>query len=86
MNSSCSAGTGLFLEEQVFRLGIKLEDFSDYTDKATSIPRIAGRCSVFSKTDMIHHQQNGTKIEDILLELSYALARNYRFRVLSIIK
>lgn len=81
MNSSCSAGTGSFLDEQVSRLGIKSSEFSDYIQRATQIPRIAGRCSVFSKTDMIHHQQEGVKIEDILLGLSYALARNFKANI-----
>jgi predicted CoA-substrate-specific enzyme activase len=81
MNSSCSAGTGSFLEEQVSRLGISLYEYSDYTQKATTIPRIAGRCSVFSKTDMIHHQQEGVKTEDILLGLAYALVRNFKANV-----
>jgi predicted CoA-substrate-specific enzyme activase len=81
MNSSCSAGTGSFLEEQASRLGIELDDFSNCIEKATKIPRIAGRCSVFSKTDMIHHQQEGVKTEDILLGLSYALIRNYKANV-----
>lgn len=81
MNSSCSAGTGSFLEEQVSRLGISLYEYSDYAQKATTIPRIAGRCSVFSKTDMIHHQQEGVKTEDILLGLAYALVRNFKANV-----
>ncbi|GMA97262.1 acyl-CoA dehydratase activase [Pelosinus sp. IPA-1] len=81
MNSSCSAGTGSFLEEQVSRLGISLYEYSDYTEKATTVPRIAGRCSVFSKTDMIHHQQEGVKTEDILLGLAYALVRNFKANV-----
>ncbi|MBC8014506.1 MAG: CoA activase [Sporomusaceae bacterium] len=81
MNSSCSAGTGSFLEEQVSRLGISLYEYSDYAEKATTIPRIAGRCSVFSKTDMIHHQQEGVKTEDILLGLAYALVRNFKANV-----
>ncbi|PAB58378.1 acyl-CoA dehydratase activase [Anaeromicrobium sediminis] len=82
MNSSCSAGTGSFLEEQVSRLGLKLEDYSEYIKKATSIPRIAGRCSVFAKTDIIHHQQEGIKTEDMLLGLAYALVRNYKGSVI----
>lgn len=86
MNSSCSAGTGSFLEEQVSRLGIELDEYSSYIRRATKIPRIAGRCSVFSKTDMIHHQQEGVKTEDILLGLSYALARNYKANVVQHIK
>ncbi|WP_242824185.1 acyl-CoA dehydratase activase [[Clostridium] dakarense] len=82
MNSSCAAGTGSFLEEQAYRLSVDIKDISKHIEKATSIPRIAGRCSVFSKTDMIHHQQDGTKIEDILLGLCYALVRNYRANVI----
>ena len=81
MNSSCAAGTGSFLEEQASRLFVDIQNISSYIDKATKIPRIAGRCSVFSKTDMIHHQQDGTKIEDILLGLCYALVRNYKANV-----
>ncbi len=85
-NSSCSAGTGSFLEEQVSRLGIDLDEYASYVERATKIPRIAGRCSVFSKTDMIHHQQEGVEIEDILLGLSYALVRNYKANVVQRIK
>lgn len=82
MNSSCAAGTGSFLEEQASRLSVDIKNISSYIEKATKIPRIAGRCSVFSKTDMIHHQQDGTKIEDILLGLCYALVRNYKANVI----
>lgn len=82
MNSSCAAGTGSFLEEQSYRLSVDIKDISKHIEKATSIPRIAGRCSVFSKTDMMHHQQDGTNIEDILLGLCYALVRNYRANVI----
>lgn len=82
MNSSCSAGTGSFLEEQASRLELKLEDYSLYASRAKTIPRIAGRCSVFAKTDIIHHQQKGTPIEDILLGLAYAVIRNYRVAVM----
>ncbi len=78
MNSNCSAGTGSFLEEQVSRLNLAIEDYSIYAAKSTHIPRIAGRCSVFAKTDIIHHQQEGVSVEDILQGLAYALVRNYR--------
>jgi len=82
MNTSCAAGTGSFLEEQALRLSIDIKDISSYIDKATEIPRIAGRCSVFSKTDMIHHMQDGVKVENILQGLCYALVRNYKANVL----
>jgi predicted CoA-substrate-specific enzyme activase len=82
MNSSCSAGTGSFLEEQMSRLKLKLEDYAAYAAKGCSIPRIAGRCSVFAKTDITHHQQEGVPVEDILLGLSHAMVRNYRGAVM----
>ena len=82
MNSNCSAGTGSFLEDQMSRLNLKLEDYSKYSDRAQSIPRIAGRCSVFAKTDIIHHQQEGVAVPDILLGLAYALIRNYKGAVI----
>ncbi|MFT9496558.1 acyl-CoA dehydratase activase [Anaerosolibacter sp.] len=81
MNSNCSAGTGSFLEEQVSRLGIKLNDYAALTEEAAFIPRIAGRCSVFAKTDIIHHQQEGIAVKEILLGLAYALVKNYRANV-----
>jgi predicted CoA-substrate-specific enzyme activase len=81
LNSSCASGTGSFLEEQASRLGISLDTLSATADRATKVPRIAGRCSVFSKTDMIHHQQEGAKVEDILLGLVFAMVRNFRASV-----
>ncbi|TAJ12126.1 CoA activase [Marinilabiliaceae bacterium JC017] len=77
-NSDCAAGTGSFLEEQAARLNIKIQDYATLTQKATSIPRIAGRCSVFAKTDIIHHQQEGVSQEDILKGLAYAIVKNYK--------
>ncbi len=82
MNSGCSAGTGSFLEEQMSRLNLPLEDYSRLVEKAKSLPRIAGRCSVFAKTDIIHHQQEGTPVEDILLGLAYGVVQNYRTGVM----
>ena len=38
MNSSCSAGTGSFLEEQVSRLNLELEDYSVLAARAETIP------------------------------------------------
>ena len=46
--------------------------------KSVDPPRIAGRCSVFAKSDMIHHQQIATPLHDIVAGLCFALARNFR--------
>lgn len=77
-NSNCAAGTGSFIEQQMLRLNLPLEKFSDIAQKADTVPRIAGRCSVFAKTDIIHHQQEGVPIGDILLGLAYSVVRNYK--------
>ena len=81
-NSNCSAGTGAFFEEQASRLQLQLEDISPLVRNAKTIPAIAGRCSVFSKTDMIHRMQEGMPAADILLGLCYALVRNYKSTIL----
>jgi len=81
-NSDCAAGTGSFLEEQASRLNIAIEDYSEHVQKAKSIPRIAGRCSVFAKTDIIHHQQEGVPAEDILKGVAYAIIKNYKGAVI----
>ncbi len=80
-NSDCSAGTGSFLEEQALRLGIDLCKLSDLTEQASSVPRLAGRCSVFAKTDIVHLQQEGVAVSDILLGLCYAVIRAFKASV-----
>ena len=77
MNSVCSAGTGSFLDQQAFRLQIDIEEFGKLALKSKTPPRIAGRCSVFAKSDMIHLQQVGTPHYDVVAGLCYALARNF---------
>lgn len=78
MNGECAAGTGSFFEDQMYRLGLPLCEYSECVKKAVSVPRLAGRCSVFAKTDLIHRQQEGIPKEDILLGLAYAVVRNFR--------
>ncbi len=82
MNTNCSAGTGSFLEEQLSRLNLSLEAFDPLAEESTSVPRIAGRCSVFAKTDIIHHQQEGVPVNDILKGLAYAVTKNFRGSVM----
>ncbi len=77
LNSQCSAGTGSFLDQQAERLGLSIEKFSKLALESDNPPRIAGRCSVFAKSDIIHLQQVGTSQADIVNGLCYAVARNY---------
>jgi predicted CoA-substrate-specific enzyme activase len=77
LNLICSAGTGAFLDAQSFRLGIPVEKFGELALKSKNPTTIASRCSVFAESDMIHKQQIGHKIEDIVAGLCDGLVRNY---------
>ncbi len=84
MNSLCAAGTGSFLDQQANRLGLSIEDeFGELAIKSKHPPRIAGRCSVFAKSDMIHLQQIATPDYDIVAGLCYAVARNFKSAIAS---
>jgi predicted CoA-substrate-specific enzyme activase len=77
-NSACAAGTGSFLDQQARRLG--LADSSALADLALknkgAVPKIASRCAVFAKTDLIHAQQEGYCLAAICDGLCYGLAKN----------
>lgn len=77
MNTVCAAGTGSFLDRQAARLNIPIEKFGDYALESKNPVRIAGRCAVFAESDMIHKQQTGQRLEDIINGLCEALVRNY---------
>jgi predicted CoA-substrate-specific enzyme activase len=81
MNTMCAAGTGSFLDQQAHRLGYSIEAFSELALKSTTPPRVAGRCSVFAKTDMIHLQQGATPDYEIIAGLCQAMARNLRSNI-----
>jgi len=77
-NSSCAAGTGSFLDQQTKRLNLK--SIAAFNELAFSnrgeFPKIASRCSVFAKTDLIHAQQEGYTLSEICDGLCYGLAKN----------
>lgn len=77
MNTICAAGTGSFLDHQATRLGLPIETFGELALKAEKGVQIAGRCTVFAESDMIHKQQTGYPLEEIVYGLCQALVRNY---------
>lgn len=77
MNTVCAAGTGSFLDQQAARLGISIEAFGALALKSSHPVKIAGRCTVFAETDMIHKQQIGHAMEDIIAGLCDSLVKNY---------
>ena len=77
MNTVCAAGTGSFLDHQALRLNMSIEEFSQRALDSNTPVRIAGRCTVFAESDMIHKQQMGHRTQDIVYGLCQALVRNY---------
>lgn len=77
MNTVCAAGTGSFLDRQAERLGMEIGELGGYALRASNPVRIAGRCAVFAESDIIHKQQLGCTMEDIIAGMSKALVRNY---------
>ena len=75
-NPLCAAGTGRFLEQQAYRLGISMDHFANLALQSQRIRlRIAARCSVFAKSDLIHLQQKGVPVESMLYALCESVAR-----------
>jgi len=77
-NTGCAAGTGSFLDQQARRLN--LTGPAELSRLACSnsgpVPKIASRCAVFAKTDLVHAQQEGCSPAQICDGLCLGLARN----------
>ncbi|NLX23162.1 MAG: hypothetical protein GXY55_16035 [Phycisphaerae bacterium] len=80
-NGDCAAGTGSFLDQQAGRLKFAVEEIGAVVAQADRAAQIAGRCSVFAKSDMIHAQQKGFGPAEVLRGLCKAVATNYRAAV-----
>jgi predicted CoA-substrate-specific enzyme activase len=77
MNTVCAAGTGSFLDHQAGRLRMSIEEFSRRALVGKDTVHISGRCTVFAESDMVHKQQMGHKVDDIIYGLCCTLVRNY---------
>ncbi|MHB9150438.1 MAG: acyl-CoA dehydratase activase [Thermoleophilia bacterium] len=77
-NGDCAAGTGSFMDQQANRLLYDIEDVGGIVCGAGKAATIAGRCSVFAKSDMIHAQQKGYQPPEVLKGLCNAVIRNYK--------
>ncbi len=78
VNGDCAAGTGSFIDQQASRLLYNIEEVGEIVLEAGKPANIAGRCSVFAKSDMIHAQQKGFKPPEILKGLCQAVVRNFK--------
>jgi predicted CoA-substrate-specific enzyme activase len=77
MNTLCAAGTGSFLSSQARRLNIPVEEFGRYALRARSPVKIAGRCTVFAESDLVHKAQMGHSKEDLIAGLCRSIVYNY---------
>ncbi len=92
-NGPCASGTGSFIDQQAERLATALyeskknisqdqidrvlADFVQLGQASEKPANVACRCTVFTKSDMIHLQNKGEKLEDIIFGLHIGNARNY---------
>jgi len=98
-NGPCASGTGSFIDQQAERLATSiyerrgdrdrppidriLADFIALGLKSRKPATVACRCTVFTKSDMIHLQNKGERLEDIIHGLHVGNARNYLSTVVS---
>ncbi len=80
-SGECAAGTGSFIDQQATRLRYQVEEIGAIVARAKTAARIAGRCSVFAKSDMIHAQQKGYGTGEVLKGLCEAVARNFKSNI-----
>lgn len=93
INGPCASGTGSFIDQQAERLAQvmygadwepsqerlqkTLEDFIALGLNSSSPAPVACRCTVFTKSDMIHLQNKGEPLPNIIAGLHYGNAANY---------
>ncbi len=98
-NGPCASGTGSFIDQQAQRLATSIYDkkmdasghdidkiLSDFIElglKSDSPSHVACRCTVFTKSDMIHLQNKGERLENIIYGLHLGNARNYISTIVS---
>jgi predicted CoA-substrate-specific enzyme activase len=98
-NGPCASGTGSFIDQQAERLATSLyeknkETSQNHIDKilndfirlglrSKGPANVACRCTVFTKSDMIHLQNKGEKLEDIIYGLHVGNTRNYVSTIVS---
>ncbi len=98
-NGPCASGTGSFIDQQAQRLATSiyspdvkisqdqidkiLADFIALGLRSEKPANVACRCTVFTKSDMIHLQNKGERLEDIIYGLHEGNARNYISTIVS---
>ncbi|MDR2578335.1 MAG: acyl-CoA dehydratase activase [Chitinispirillales bacterium] len=71
--NKCASGTGEFFLQQIRRMGLTLEEAVEFAKRGTP-HKIAGRCSVFCKSDCTHALNKGEPRENIAAGLCLMMA------------
>lgn len=77
LNSSCSSGTGSFLESIAGRMGIKIEDVGEIALKSNYRLDFPSKCGVFTQSAVVSKKNSGANKEDILMGVCRSLVSNY---------
>jgi len=77
LNPQCAAGTGSFWLMQRTRLELNEDEMEDLAFRETDPKPIAGKCSVFARSDMTHWAQKGATQGQIVAGLAEAIVKNF---------
>lgn len=66
MNRKCAAGTGLFLEEIAYRLGISMSRMNKFASNSNKDSSLSSYCTVFASTEILSRIKEGEKVEDMV--------------------
>lgn len=75
MNRKCAAGTGAFLEEIAFRLGMDPSLFDSMARKSTTEIRLNSYCTVFAVSEIIGMIKNGSSMPDLVRGVYHSIAK-----------
>jgi predicted CoA-substrate-specific enzyme activase len=73
MNDKCAGGTGAVLDKIRAKLNIPQENLSRQCYNGVRLHRIAGKCGVFSETDVNSLQKQGVPSEELMASLFEAI-------------
>lgn len=65
MNRKCAAGTGSFIEEIAFKLGLQPAEFSDLAGQAAKEVKINSYCTVFAVSEIIGLIKKGITLPEV---------------------
>ncbi|MDO5518228.1 MAG: acyl-CoA dehydratase activase-related protein, partial [Clostridium sp.] len=81
MNKICAAGTGAFIEEQIKKLDVTLNEFGPVALKGENPCDLGDRCTVFIEGNIGRSIGQGESIENICSGLAYSIVKNYLNKV-----